>query len=130
MRVEDKKYLEDLEDTELTIEDQFGDIAADVVSSEGSENFLKRLFALPVGHWAKACELSEGMSEIEDKLWPLEEEIRDDLWVMWLEYPNALEANGFCVILFFVGSLHWETTVLLNKQLFENEQLATSAVQQ
>jgi hypothetical protein len=100
---------------EIDIEDQFADLAADLVSLEAHHSFIKRLLALDSGQWRDTKSLCDRRPIIA-QLEALEARVEDSLQVCWLEHP--LPRSGYCFILFYVNPLQWDSLALYNKQLF------------
>jgi len=106
------KPADDIDEGEMELEDQLSDLTADLVASRFNETFLERLFAVPTGQWLKVESLCRGL-EIQAKFADLRQEYGEDLQVCWLEHPS--QDSGFCLILFYVESLHWNNLALYNK---------------
>lgn len=116
----------DLEDNleNLNLEDKLSCLTADLVEFDRNRPFLERLFAAKIGQWQSVDALCVGLPEIERQLQALKEQFSfsETLRVTWLESPDAVYGEGFCVILFLVEALHWETLAIYNKQLFLSNQ--------
>ena len=116
----------DLEDNleNLSLEDRLSCLTADLVEFDRNRLFLARLFAARLGQWQSVDALCVGLPEIERQLQALKERFvsGEALRVTWLESPDAVYGEGFCIILFLVEALHWETLAVYNKQLFLSNQ--------
>ncbi|HAC62936.1 MAG TPA: hypothetical protein DCF68_05220 [Cyanothece sp. UBA12306] len=98
--------LEDLE-----IEDQLSYLTADLVEYKSNQKFLDRLFAHESGKWTDIYNLCHDLNSISDNLKDLEKACQGILQVTWLDYPSNL-GEGYCLIIFYLESLHWSNMAL------------------
>lgn len=105
-------------DLDIDIEDRLSCLTADLVEFESNSLFLQRLFSIDAGKWVEVGPLCSDLRQVEVQLRELREVLEGELRVTWLEYPDAANGAGYCLILFFVEALHWNNLALYNKQLF------------
>ena len=111
MEEEDEKSEEEI--AELSLEEECSDICADLITSHGHEEFLRRLGTQKPGILAEAASLAEVSSENVQRLHMLEAQQDWRLYVMWAEHPEALEE--FCVIIFFLSPTLWSYGAITRK---------------
>jgi hypothetical protein len=109
--------LLDRDSEELELEDWLSCISADLLEYDRNSLFLERLFAQKSGEWSTIESLCDGLPDIETQLQHLAAISPAELRVTWLDYPTAA-GLGFCLILFFVESLHWSNLAVYNQALF------------
>ena len=102
----------------MNIEEQMAEITTDLVELEVGHPFLERLFSLQAGVWETALLLCKDLLHIQKQIKHLENKISDRLMISWLDYPISTHGAGYCLIIFFVESLHWSQIALFNKQWF------------
>jgi hypothetical protein len=102
----------------MNIEEQIAEITTDLVELEACHPFLERLFSLQAGVWETALLLCKDLLHIQKQIKHLENKISDRLMISWLDYPISTHGAGYCLIIFFVESLHWSQIALFNKQWF------------
>ena len=102
----------------MTPEDQLADVTAGLITLEENEIFLERLFYSRAGEWLDVESLCIGLTRIEGQLKSLLDSLEGTLHVTWLEYPHSAYGEGYCVIVFFLESLHWSNVALYNRQRF------------
>ncbi len=108
----------------MNIESRLTDIAADMLTE--SHGFLERLLLSKEGKWLTASILCKGLdflssiseNKAEKELELLENEAEGVLLVTWLSYPETAYGEGYCIIIFFVESIHWSTIAVFNKDVF------------
>lgn len=100
----------------MDLEDRLGDLVADLVEFEHNSPFLLRLFAVASGHWLEVKSLCDGLEHVASQLAQLNDICEGTLKVTWLEHPTS--SSGYCLILFYMEELHWNSLALYNKQLF------------
>lgn len=98
---------------ELSSEEECSDICADLITSHGHEEFLRRLGTQKPGTLVEAALLAEGSSEDASRLHMLETRQDWRLYVMWTEHPEAPE--DFCVIIFFLSPTLWSYGAITRK---------------
>lgn len=109
---------EEIEKTEAEIaeflmEEEYSDICADLLSSRGHEEFLRRLGTQEAGTWVDAASLTDGSSESPLRLKALEAPQDYHLHVMWAEHPEV--SMDYCVITFFLSSTLWSYGAITRK---------------
>ncbi|WP_017660870.1 hypothetical protein [Baaleninema simplex] len=104
--------------SDLSVEENLSDIAAELLSSRRNEDFLERLFSVESGKWIDMPPLCKGLIEIEEQLEEAGKSFREAPQVTWLPYSSPCYEQGFCIIIFFVEDLHWSSVALYNKNYF------------
>ncbi|MCA0456826.1 MAG: hypothetical protein LCI00_22830 [Chloroflexi bacterium] len=102
-------------------ESQLLDMTADLVASRVSERFLARLFSANSGQWLSVLSLCHQIDDLEDRVKTLEGHTEGRLGrldVVYLDYPQSLSGEGFCIIFFFMDTIGWSTHAVYNKRLF------------
>lgn len=107
----------------LEIEDELADFTADLLALRANELVLQGLFENPLGNWSDLANFLDGPSEIAEKLTFLQTECDGTLQVTWLEHPEL--DQGYCLVLFYMDSLGWNSLALYNKARLENLEKAT-----
>jgi hypothetical protein len=101
---------------EIDLEDQFADLAADLVGLESNSVFIERLLVISPNQWRDVRDLCDRLHPVVSQLEELEILAEDSLKVSWLEHP--LPDSGYCLILFYLKSLQWDSLALYNRQHF------------
>lgn len=99
------------------IEDELNNFMADLLSERQNELFLHALFWGKPGTWQRVSTLCVGLESMKQHLDQLEQESGDHLSATWLEYPEQVDSEGFCLIVFFTPMLMWSNTAIYNKAL-------------
>lgn len=113
MTLDIQKNLNLQEDIEL--EDQLSCLTADLVEYKSNQQFIKNLFAIEAGKWTNIDTLCKGMTNIKTELELIKNSCDGLLQVTWLDYPMTTMGEGYCVIIFYLESLHWDNVALYNK---------------
>jgi hypothetical protein len=57
------------------------------------------------------------LEDIKYNIEELQEALDGPLLAAWLDYPNSMNSEDFCAIVFFAPDLMWSNTVVYNKRL-------------
>ncbi len=98
-------------------------ITADIVSERVYSDFLSQLFACAVGNWRRVDQLSVDVADLPQRLDDIDPDVLNSFRVSWLDFPNSLHGEGFCLIVFYAESIFWNNAILFNRQLFLKKEI-------
>ena len=116
MTLDTEKNINFLEDME--IEDKLSCLTADLVEYKINQKFVQRLFDNKAGQWIDIYTLCQDLNPIVNQFKSLETYCDGILQVTWLDYPTNL-GEGYCLIIFYLESLHWNNMALYCKNKLE-----------
>ncbi len=104
----------------MKLKDKLLDVTADLISSKESQPFLKKLFSLPMGTWIEVSELVSGLPRASQETNTLQKVAKGQLKVTWLDLPDSVHGNGYCIVLFLMEEIYWDNLFIFNKQQFDD----------
>lgn len=102
----------------LELEDQLSCLTADLLELKQNSSFLEQLFQQKAGQWTEVNSLCNNLDNIINELALIRHQYQLDLQVTWLDYPQSVLGDGYCLIIFYLESLHWNQVSLYNKKHF------------
>lgn len=103
----------------ITLEDQLSCLTADLLELKTNQQFLEELFKVASGQWRDVGSLCTNLDQIISELELIYHNCEDKLQVTWLDYPQSVLGVGYCLITFYLESLHWSQVSLYNKKYFD-----------
>lgn len=103
-------------------ESELSNFTADILTYR--DEFMMRLFACPAGHWFYVDELAEGDETLIEQIDTLEDAADVDLMVMWVDYSEIMDQDGFVSVVFYADGHGWSSVGLYNKGLLDAKQAA------
>lgn len=117
--------MERKQDFDMSLEDEFSDFHADVLTTRRCEPTLLCLFASQPGDWHTVEELLSDAEDMRERLDDLQAKPNSGkLYITWLHYPPSYD--DYVLVLFFVEGLNWDSVAIYNKaRLVEAHQAET-----
>ncbi|WP_107666623.1 hypothetical protein [Cyanothece sp. BG0011] len=103
---------------EMDLEDQLSCLTADLIEYKKNKMFLNNLFNVESGQWTDINTLCQGINHLQNQLELIEKSCDEQLTVTWLDYPLSTMGEGYCLIIFYLESLHWDNIALYNRKDF------------
>lgn len=97
----------------IELEEALVDLTADLLSLQAYEDVLKDLFNKPAGIWSDLTDFLVKDQPVAQEMVSLQSDCNGTVRVTWLEHPEL--AQGYCLVLFYMGALGWNNLALYNK---------------
>lgn len=94
-------------------------LIANLIEQDDKQNkFLKNLFSYPSSVWFNLIELLGNDDHLKTSAEMIEKNAGGRLDTQWIDYPLSQYGEGYCLLLFWIESLHTYKIALYHRERF------------